>query len=177
MMTASPRLLWGFLAGFSALATASSFVMTDWIGLEPCHLCIFQRLLFMVLTVLALGALLGGGRQGTAMLGRLFGAATLPVSAAGIGVAAYQSWLQLQPLESVSCVAGSSGLMERWVEWLGQHAPGLFMATGFCEEEGLSILGLSLANWALLAFGLCLGLGGWALLRSRYVVREPMTER
>jgi protein dithiol:quinone oxidoreductase len=177
MMAASPRLLWGFLAGFAALATASSFLMTDWIGLEPCHLCIFQRLLFMVLTILALGALLGGGRQGTTLIGRLFGASTLPVSATGMAVAVYQSWLQLQPPESVSCVAGSPGLIERSVEWLAQHAPALFMATGFCEDEGLSILGLSLANWAVLAFGLCLALGAWALLRSRYVVREPMNER
>jgi disulfide bond formation protein DsbB len=155
------------MAGGCALAVASSFVMTDWLGLDSCHLCISQRLLFMVLTILALGAALGAGKGGTGFAGRLLGAATLPIAAAGIGIAAYQSWIQLQPPESVSCVAGTLGLLERSVEWLGQQAPALFMATGFCEDEGLSILGLSLANWALILFVLCLGTGVLGLFRSR----------
>ncbi|MFB1489563.1 MULTISPECIES: disulfide bond formation protein B [unclassified Thiocapsa] len=163
----SPRLLWSLMAGGCALAVASSFVMTDWLALDPCHLCIFQRLLFMVLAVLALGAALGAGCTGARIFGRLIGALTLPVSATGIGVAAYQSWLQLQPPESVSCVAGAPGLIEQWVEWLGQQAPALFMATGFCEDEGALILGLTLANWALLGFALCLGAGILALFLSR----------
>lgn len=161
----SPRLLWGLMAGVCALAVASSFVMTDWLGLDSCHLCISQRVLFMVLTVVALGAAAGAGRRGTGLAGRLLGGFTLPIAAAGIGIASYQSWLQLQPPESVSCVAGTPGLLERWVEWLGQQAPALFMATGFCEDKGLSILGLSLANWALLVFVLCFGAGVLALLR------------
>ncbi|NCC28745.1 MAG: disulfide bond formation protein B [Gammaproteobacteria bacterium] len=160
------HLLWGLMASGCALAVASSFVMTDWLALDPCHLCIFQRLLFMVLAVLAIGATLGTGRTGAGILGRLLGALTLPVSATGIAVATYQSWLQLQPPESVSCVAGTPGLLERSVEWLGTQAPSLFMATGFCEDEGLSILGLSLANWAMLAFLLCFGAGVLALFRS-----------
>ena len=164
----SSRLIWGLMTVGCALAVASSFFMTDWLTLDPCHLCIFQRLLFMVLAVLALGAALGSGRTGAGVLGRLLGALTLPISTAGLGVAAYQSWLQLQPPESVSCVAGTPGLIERWVEWLGQQAPTLFMATGFCEDEGALILGLSLANWALIGFALCLGAGVLALLRSRY---------
>lgn len=150
------------MAGGCALAVASSFVLTDWLALNPCHLCIFQRLLFMMLTVLALGA----GLAGAGGLGRLLGIVTLPVSASGVGVAAYQSWLQLQPPGSVSCVAGTPGVIERWVEWLGQQAPTLFMATGFCEDEGALILGLSLANWAFVGFALCLGAGVLALLRS-----------
>jgi disulfide bond formation protein DsbB len=163
MTSPSTRLLWGLVAGGCALAVASSFVLTDWLALDPCHLCIFQRLLFMVLTVLALGA----GLAGTGILGRLLGIVTLPVSATGIGVAAYQSWLQLQPPGSVSCVAGTPGVIERWVEWLGQQAPALFMATGFCEDEGALILGLSLANWALIGFALCLGAGVAALSLRR----------
>jgi protein dithiol:quinone oxidoreductase len=166
MIAPSPRRLWSLMAGAGALAVASSFVMTDWLGLDSCHLCISQRLLFMILTVLALGAALGAGKHGTGLAGRLLGASTLPVAAAGIGIAAYQSWLQLQPPESVSCVAGAPGLLERGVEWLGMQAPSLFMATGFCEDEGLSILGLSLANWALLAFLLCFGAGVLALFSS-----------
>jgi disulfide bond formation protein DsbB len=53
------------------------------------------------------------------------------------------------------------------VEWLGQQMPALFLATGFCEDKELTILGLSLANWALAAFAACLAAAGWALWRSR----------
>jgi protein dithiol:quinone oxidoreductase len=163
----STRLIWVLLAGGCAVATAASFLMTDWLGLEPCHLCIFQRLLFMVLTVLGIGAALAAGRLGTGVIGRVLGGLTIPISAAGVGVAGYQSWLQHQPLDTVSCVGGPPGPIERWVEWLARYAPDLFMATGFCEDESLVILGLSLANWALIAFALCLAAAVWALWRSR----------
>jgi disulfide bond formation protein DsbB len=81
-------------------------------------------------------------------------------------VATYQSWLQAQPPGSISCVGGEPGLIERLVEWLGQQLPELFLATGFCEEAELSILGLSLANWALLSFAAFFLIALWALFKS-----------
>lgn len=167
----SGRLPWLVLTIGASVAAAASFAMTGWMGLDPCHLCIFQRLLFMILAVLGLVATLAVGSRGTALVGLAPGGATLLVSASGISVAAYQSWLQRQPAEDVSCVAGTPGLIERWVEWLGQRMPDLFMATGFCEDKALVILGLSLANWALLAFATMLGLGAWGLLRALRVRR------
>jgi len=59
------------------------------------------------------------------------------------------------------------GPIEQVVEWLGRLQPTLFMATGFCEDVALVILGLSLAQWSLLAFLLGLGLSLWLLSRSR----------
>jgi disulfide bond formation protein DsbB len=152
------RQLWLALGLASGALVAGSLVLTAWLDLHPCHLCIFQRLLFMKLAVLGLLAfLLPGG------WGRLAGLLTLPLSALGIGVAAYQSWLQAQPPGGISCVGGEPGLIERLVEWLGQLMPELFLATGFCEEEELSILGLSLAHWALLSFAAFFLVAFWAL--------------
>lgn len=91
---------------------------------------------------------------------------TLPLSALGMGVATYQSWLQAQPPGSISCVGGEQGLVERLVDWLGQRMPELFLATGFCEESELSILGLSLANWAMVSFAAFLILALWALFNN-----------
>lgn len=162
----SPRLAWAMLAAGAAIATAASLLSTLWLGLDPCHLCIFQRLLFMILTLLAILAALGSGLDGSGLPGRLLGALTLPVSATGAGVAAYQSWLQGQPPDHASCTAGPPGLIERLVEWLGQQSPDLFMATGFCEDRALVVLGLSLANWAVIAFALILGAGIWILSRQ-----------
>jgi disulfide bond formation protein DsbB len=58
------------------------------------------------------------------------------------------------------------------VEWLGQLQPELFLATGFCEEAELSILSLSLANWALVSFSAFLVVAGWALFRACQVINR-----
>jgi disulfide bond formation protein DsbB len=161
----APRPIWSLLAVGSVALVAGSFVLTDWFNLHPCHLCIFQRLLFMKLGVLFLLAAWLSPRRAAAWAGLL----SLPVAAGGITVAAYQSWLQLQPPGSVSCMSSEPSMIERLVEWLGRIQPDLFLATGFCEEAELSILGLSLANWALVSFTGFFGASVWALLRGRKV--------
>lgn len=159
MSRVTPRWLWLFLGTASAGLVLASLLLTAWLDLRPCHLCIFQRLLFMLLAVLALLAALCAG------LPRLLaGGLTLPVSALGLGVAAYQSWLQRQSADlTQGCAVGQAGLIEQVVEWLGQRVPALFMATGLCAEEELVILGLSLANWALVSFTAFLGIAAWAM--------------
>lgn len=163
MIRISPRLLWSALALGCAALVVGSIGLTAWLSLHPCHLCIFQRLLFMILV------LIGGvaAWQVSQPIGRWAGMLSLPVAASGVAVATYQSWLQAQPPGTVSCSAGQPGLIEQFVEWLGERLPQLFMATGFCEEAELWIFGLSLANWALVAFGASLAVATCALLSLR----------
>lgn len=163
MRTPSPRLLWSLIAAASLTLVVASLILTATLDLHPCHLCIFQRLLFMILGVLALIAAWRAGRPSSLLAGLTM----LPLAALGAGVAAYQSWLQAQPPGSISCMAGQPSLIERLVEWLGQIQPDLFLATGFCEEAELVILGLTLANWALLAFAAGLAATALALWSTR----------
>jgi protein dithiol:quinone oxidoreductase len=163
MVAITPRTLWlALTAGCAGLALAS-LVLTAWLDLHPCHLCIFQRLLFILIASLALIAAVTASPRGR----RRFGGLVLAFAGLGVGVATYQSWLQAQPPGSISCVGGQPGLIERLVEWLGQQVPSLFLATGFCEEAELVIFGLSLANWALVSFAACLCAAAWALWRDR----------
>ena len=163
MRRPTPRQLWLVLALAAAGLVAGSLILTAWLDLRPCPLCIFQRLLLMAIAVFALAAFwLRGGWQ------RLAGGLTLPLSGVGMGVAGYQSWLQTRLPGSVACAGGEPGLIERLVEWLGQRVPELFLATGFCDEEELSILGLSLANWALIAFIVFFGIALRALFMPSY---------
>jgi len=161
MPTFTPRRVWILLALVCAGAVLASFGLTAWLDLNPCYLCIFQRTLFMGLTLLAAIAALGGAvtRVGGSLF--VFGCGV------GIGAASYQSWLQLQPPGSVSCAGGQPGIIERLVEWLAQQSPALFLATGFCEDKELVVLGLSLANWALIAFAAGFAAGLWALWHAR----------
>ncbi len=161
----SPRSLWLLLAAGCASLVIASLVLTAWQNLHPCHLCIFQRLLYLLLA----GAGLAAGLLAPRPQARWIGFFALPLAAGGLAVAAYQSWLQAQPPGSVSCVGGELGLIERLVEWLGQFQPELFLATGFCEEVEMTILKLSLANWSVLGFAVCLALAyrAWRPLRER----------
>jgi disulfide bond formation protein DsbB len=144
----------------SAALAAGSLLLTDWLGLHPCHLCIFQRLLFMLMAVL--GALAALTRAD-----RVAGSLVVLLGLGGAAAAAYQSWLQAQPPASVSCLAADPSLLERLVDWLGQQAPSLFLATGFCADNALVILGLSLANWSLVSFLTALVTASWALRLGR----------
>jgi disulfide bond formation protein DsbB len=161
----SPRGLWLLLATGCAGLVVASLVLTSWQNLHPCHLCIFQRLAYLLLACIGLVAGLLVPRPAARWVGFL----ALPLAATGLAVAAYQSWLQAQPPGSVSCMGGDPGLIERVVEWLGQLSPELFLATGFCEEAELTILKLSLANWSALGFAACLVLG--------YRAWRPVPER
>lgn len=152
--------LWLALAVASAGIAGSSLLLTGWLSLHPCHLCIFQRLLFMLI---ALCALVCAWRPNV-----VTGGLVVLLSGAGLAAATYQSWLQAQPPGSVACSSGKPGLIERFVEWLGEQSPELFLATGFCEDKELEVLGLSLANAAMLAFAASLGLALWLLWRGNF---------
>jgi disulfide bond formation protein DsbB len=158
----SSRTLWLILASGSGVLAVASVLLTAWLDLQPCHLCIFQRLLFMLIGVLGLSAALATG-----LIRGLIGVLAALASAGGAATAAYQTWLQAQPPGSVSCIGGEMGPIERLVEWLGQQLPALFLATGFCEEEALVLLGLSLAQWSLLCFVGVLAMALWLVQRGR----------
>lgn len=157
----TPRQLWLLIAVGSAALALASILLTEWLALAPCHLCIFQRLLYMVIAPLALIAALANG-----LAQRISGALTAFAAATGAVTAGYQSWLQHQPKGSVSCIGPDMGPIERFVEWLGMQQPTLFMATGFCEDKALVILGLSLAEWTLLIFVSIFAVVLWLLWRQ-----------
>lgn len=120
--------------------------------LAPCPLCIFQRLLYLLVGVLALaGFLLSGVGRGLSRL-VIAGVALL-----GIGVSAYQTWMQAYPQLANECSYTDPNLIEQFVDWLGMQYPPLFLATGFCTSKEWVFLGLSMANWSLLVFAGILG--------------------
>ncbi|MDR2364420.1 MAG: disulfide bond formation protein B [Zoogloeaceae bacterium] len=144
-----------------------SWVLQKWEQLNPCPLCIFQRLLFILLGLLALLFALPPlstetweGRRNCRFLGALLTALCL----AGFGVAFYQTLMQSAPGLVAECSFENPGPIEQLVEQLGMFwldnspvLPELFFATGSCSSKEWTLFGLSLANWSALAF-LSLGL-------------------
>lgn len=137
---------------FSTLAlgclglVAVGFELQGLLRLAPCPLCIFQRLLYLVIGLL--------GLLGFAFpLGRLAWCALIAGAAAlGLGVAGYQSWMQAFPALATECGYADPNLIERLVDWLGMQYPALFLATGFCTSREWEMFGLSMANWSMLFF-------------------------
>jgi len=125
------------------------------LNLAPCPLCIFQRLLYLVVGAIALAAfLLPAGRI-------VWSALIAAVAALGVGVAGYQTWMQAFPELANECSYSNPNLIERLVDWLGMQYPPLFLATGFCTSKEWVFLGLSMANWSVLVFA---GILGYAVL-------------
>ncbi|WP_416336507.1 disulfide bond formation protein B [Dechloromonas sp. A34] len=123
--------------------------------LAPCPMCIFQRVLYLGIGGLALfGFLLPVARLVWAGLIGL-------LALIGVGVAAYQTWMQAFPALATECGYAEPNLMERLVDWLGMQWPSMFLATGFCTSRDWVFLGLSMANWSLLIF---IGIVGYAAL-------------
>ncbi len=153
----NPRLLNGLgclaCCGLMAYALYAEHVL----GLEPCPLCVFQRLgvigLGVVFALAAVHAPRGGGRF-------VYAAGVALTAGAGAAVAARHVWLQNLPPEQVpACGAGLDFLMDTlpFTEVVREVLSG----SGECATISWSLLGLSMPTWVLIAFA-GLGLGGIA---------------
>ncbi|NEX20316.1 disulfide bond formation protein B [Thiorhodococcus mannitoliphagus] len=154
---------WLILGAGSIGIGFGTVIMTDTLRLDPCHLCIFQRLLMLIFGGLAIGAGLSARNRPTSLA---LGTLALLTAVGGAATAIYQSWIQLQPTGAISCVGAQPGTIEIFVEWLGELAPSLFLATGFCEDDAFKLLGLSLANWSLVSFCLLAVATAWTIRQS-----------
>jgi len=151
---------------FAALAlVAAGLVIGEWMRLNPCPLCIFQRVLYLALAPWALCGILYPPAR------RLWGSLIALTALGGIATAAYQSWMQLYPELATQCGYGEPNLIERAVDWLGMQWPWLFMATGFCTSKE-SIFGLTMANWSIGCFAVFLLLGLWVGFARRFETRR-----
>ncbi len=122
-------------------------VLAQTMNLAACPLCILQRMLYLLL---ALEALLAWPLARSPAFIRLAAALMAATAATGAGIAAYQTWLQ-RFAKGVSCTADQPW-WEGFVNWAGSQWPLLFEASGLCSEAGWKFLGLSIAEWSLVAF-------------------------
>jgi disulfide bond formation protein DsbB len=139
-------------AWFAALAlgcvglVAAGMQLQLQLSLAPCPLCIFQRVLYLAIALVALcGAIWPAGRLAWCGL-------VCMLALAGTGVAAYQTWMQAYPHLAPACSLTDPNAIERLVDWLGMRWPSLFLATGFCTSRDWIFLGLSMANWSVIVF-------------------------
>ena len=117
-------------------------------GLDPCPLCIFQRLAYMAAGAVALvAALHGPARRPARVYAGLLG---LP-SLAGAGIAGRQVWLQHLPADRVpECGPGLEFMLEMYAPF--DVVKRVLRGTGDCAKVDWTLLGFSMAEWSLACF-------------------------
>jgi disulfide bond formation protein DsbB len=148
----------GYLIGFlvCALLMAYALYLQYAMDLEPCPLCMFQRLALIamgaVFLVAAVHAPRGGGAWG-------YGVAQLVLGGLGIGLAARHLWIQSLPADQVPACGMGIGYMFETLPLFDVISRTL-KGSGECAKVDL-ILGLSIPAWTLVLF---VALIGWTLL-------------
>jgi disulfide bond formation protein DsbB len=149
----SARTALALVAAFAAVAMLVALYLQHVVGLDPCPLCVLQRVALILAGALALGGALWARGRG-AQLGVI--ALSAAAALAGAGVATWHVWILAYPPESMSC--------GRPFEWfhedfpLAVWLPRLFRGDGDCLSTDWSLLGLGIPHWSLVGFVIVLAL-------------------
>jgi disulfide bond formation protein DsbB len=154
--------LFGLLACAGLLSLA--YYAQYGLGLEPCPLCILQRLAVLIVGLLFLAAVLHNpGDRGARVYGVLIDLTAL----AGIVVAARQIWIINQPPGSVAeCGASLDYMMD--VLPLHEVLGKILTGSGECAKIDWEFLGLNMPTWVLICLVL---VGGWGLVVNFFARR------
>ena len=152
-----PRVL--NFAGFAACVGMMAYALyaEHALLLEPCPLCVFQRMATIATgLVFLLAALHAPGAVGR----RWYGGLIALTAGAGIGVAGRHVWLQNLPPDQVpACGPGFDYIVDAFP--LSEALRLIFTGSGECATIDWSFLGFSMPAWVLVCFVLLFAFGIW----------------
>jgi disulfide bond formation protein DsbB len=132
--------------------------------LDPCPLCVLQRIAVIGLGIVFLIAALHNAQNWG---GRVYAGLVALIAAAGIGVASWHVHLQnLPPDEVPACGSGLNYMLDNFP--LADALKMVFEGSGECAEVVWRFLGLSMPTWVvviLLVTGVC---GVWNNIRREH---------
>lgn len=143
----SPRVL--NLAGFACCAAALGYALyvQSVLGIDPCPLCIFQRIGIATLGVVFLLAGLHAPKGRSAWV---YGALLALAALATMAIAARHVWIQHLPEDQVpSCGAGLKFLLEEFP--VADVIRKVLTGSGECHQVNWTFLTVSMPTWVLLA--------------------------
>jgi disulfide bond formation protein DsbB len=149
----------GNLAGFVLCAALIGYALYAQyvLELEPCPLCIFQRVAIITLGIAFLIAGLHNPRRTGA---RVYGALQLLIALCGIAIAARHIWIQAQPPGTVAACGADLNYMLKILP-LFEVINKVLTGSGECATINWQLLGLSMPWWVAFA---CVGFGAWAVV-------------
>ena len=156
-------LLTGFLCSVLLIAYAlySQYVL----GLEPCPLCILQR---VAVIALGLSFLLMALKHPQTKQSKFFASLLFTIiSSAGVGIAARHVWLQNLPPDKVpGCGPGLDFMMANFP--LSEVFQMVFSGSGECAEISWSFAFLSMPAWVIIWLIFLGSYGVWTIHQGRY---------
>jgi disulfide bond formation protein DsbB len=144
-LVTSSRFSWALLSFFCFSCVGAALYFQHVIGLEPCYLCILQRIAFLIIGFGCLITLINPKNHILRKFGYL---SWLGGSSLGIYAGGNLIYMQSQPPEMFSsCSMGADQLMETFsfIEYL----PMLFNGSGDCSTSSGAFLGLTFEQWTL----------------------------
>ena len=162
----SYRSLAGLLTLASIIGMSFAYYLQKVQMLDPCPLCIFQRIGLIAMGIFALIAFLFNPKKLWVRLGLMFGA--LLGMLWSVGVATRHVWLQHLPPDQVpSCGPG----LNYWVDTLpiAQVVAEVFKGSGECAVIDWTWLGFSVPELSLAFFSVLLVMIVLAMIKSKQV--------
>lgn len=149
-MSQIPRAVFaGIFVACAVLIATAIFYMQDYLGLEPCPMCILQRYAFFAIGLVALVAAIHDPR-GMAL--KVYSGLVILFAIAGGGVSIRHSYLQHFPPARETCGTDLEFLLNTFS--LNEAFPKIFAGTGSCSKVDWKLLGLSIPEWALVWFAI-----------------------
>jgi disulfide bond formation protein DsbB len=161
-MTLPTRRLLNF-AGFLACAGMMGFALyaQHVLLLDPCPLCVFQRIATIATGLVFLAA---GLHDPQGFGSKVYAALLVLAAGFGVGVATWHVYLQNLPAsEAPSCGPGFEYIMDNFA--LFDALAMVFKGSGECAEVVWRLLGLSMPSWVIIGLGGLLIGGVWNNLR------------
>lgn len=150
--------LLGFVVSFGLVGLALFIQVRN--NLEPCPLCISQRIAFMAL---GLTFLIAAVHKPTGLWRKGYGVLHFAAAAAGAGIAGRHIWIQTHADEVMAeCGAGFDYIFQSFP--FRKAVELVFKGTGECTAIDWTLFGLTIPELSLIAFVL---LGIYAILLAR----------
>lgn len=148
--TLSNRTLFLSIFLFCCGLMATGYYMEFVLDMEPCPLCMTQRVFIVLAGLIALA----GGVHKPALWGtRIYGVLTALAAAIGAGFSIRQLYLQSLPADQVpACGPSVSYILETFP--LSKALEMMLKGDGNCAEIAWQFLGISIPGWTLLAFAM-----------------------
>ncbi|MEE9575263.1 MAG: disulfide bond formation protein B [Gammaproteobacteria bacterium] len=143
-----PRIIFSIIFIVCASLLGFGLYLEHVVGLEPCPLCVFQRIAYIVV---GLFALIGAIHNPQKLFERIYTGLILIASLCGAGIAGRQVWLQHLPEDKIpECGPGLDYMLDAFP--FTEALKMILSGSGECAEVQWTFLSFSIAEWSIVCF-------------------------
>lgn len=147
-MFQSSRVVFTAIGATCIALLAYGYYLQFYQELEPCPMCIFQRICYFGIAVFAI---VGAIHNPSSIGHKIYVGLLALISIVGAGIAGRQTWLQHLPPDKVpECGPGLDFMLEMYP--VGETILNVLRGSGDCAVVDWRFLSLSIAEWSLICF-------------------------